>query len=153
MLLTILLLTQAITPPPRPNPSDYLLIKYYRASDPAPFKPVGPNFPDELRKAVQVTMVVVRVVSDREGRVVRATILEGDAKAHDAALRAAIQWSIGHRDGELPEPVKLFFVFRTLPAGTPSEELATVFHGPIGVEVRAAVIPDSSHPPAEAPPQ
>ena len=91
MLLTTLLLTQAITPPPRRNPSAYLLIKYYKASAPAAIKPVAPTFPDELRKAVQVTMVVVGLVTDREGRVCRAVVVEGDSKAHRAALRAAVQ--------------------------------------------------------------
>jgi len=153
MLLTALLLTQAITAPPRPNPSAYLLIKYDKASAPPAIKPVAPSFPDELRKAVQVTIVVVAVVTDREGRVCHAAVVEGDSKARHAALRAAVQWSLEPPDDRFPQPVKLYFMFSTLPASTPPKELATVFYGKYGVEVRATVTPGPLEPQAEAPPQ
>jgi TonB family protein len=103
-------------------------------------KPVPPVFPAKLLGAVQVTTVVVEVIVDEQGRVSRARIVKGDSRAHEAALRAAIQWPVEPpARGASERAVALSFTFRTLPATTPAKELATVFPDPYAVEVRARV--------------
>jgi TonB family protein len=148
MLIAALLLTQAITAPPTPDPSAFLLIKSHSAAIQLPqLKAVAPTFPAELRAAVQVTRVVVDVVVDGHGRIARASIRRGDERAHQAALRAAIQWMFEPDPRDVSErSLALSFSFRTLPAEAKPEELVTVFTQDRGVEVRATVAVEDPRP-------
>ena len=148
MLIAVLLLTQAISPHPTPDPTPYLLIKQeLTPRGPFPVWAVAPIFPTELLPKVQVTTVIVDVLVDRQGLVRRATVVEGDTKAHKAAIKAAQQWVFEPLVAGLPErPVTLSFTFRTLPAWAPPEELVTVFGRKYGVEVRALVASVASEP-------
>jgi TonB family protein len=147
MLLAAVLLAQASLPPPTPDPTRYLLINSDRTSRKALYMPVAPAFPAELCASVQATTVLIDAVLDSQGRVTRAAIVKGDVRAHEAALRAAIQWSFEPPDGETADhEVQLSFVFRTLPATVSAEELEVDFSEKYRVEVRARVATPSSEP-------
>jgi TonB family protein len=147
MLLATVLLAQALAPPPTPDPMRYLLVNSDRAWRKAMHKPVAPAFPAELRTAVQVTTVVIDAVVDSQGRITRASIVKGDSRAHEAALRAAMQWGF-----EIPErdtsghQVRLSFTFRTLPATASAKELKPDFSEKFRVEIRARVATPSPEP-------
>jgi hypothetical protein len=134
MGLLLMLLLQAI-PPER-----FLLTR----ADPAPSGPgalqaVAPSFPEELRESSKPITVVLEVEVDGQGRVVRARAAEGGNQAAvDAVFRAVYQWHFTSRDvGATKQPVKLAFIFRTMPVGTSPDELTTIFRDKYEVEVRA----------------
>jgi hypothetical protein len=134
MELLLVLLLQAI-PPER-----FLLTR----ANPTPAGPrtqqaVAPLFPEALRDSTTPVAVVLEVEVDDQGRVVRArAVEEGNAAALEAAFGAVYQWQFGSRDvGGAKQPIKLVFVFRTMPVGTPADELTTIFRDKYEVEVRA----------------
>jgi hypothetical protein len=100
---------------------------------------VAPSFPETLRDSTTPVTVVLEVEVDDQGRVVRARAVEdANAGAVQAGLRAVYQWQFGSRDvGATKKPIKLVFVFRTMPVGTPPDELTTIFRDKYEVEVRA----------------
>jgi TonB family protein len=147
MVIAALLLAQAMAPPPTPDPTRYLLINSDSASRRSMFKPVAPAFPAELLTAVQVTTVVIDAVVDLQGRITRASIVKGDTRAHEAALRAAMQWAFEPlAKGVSERPVRLSFTFRTLPATASAKELVPDFSEKYRVEVRARVATPPSEP-------
>jgi hypothetical protein len=147
MLIAVLLLAQAMAPPPTPDPSRYLLINSDTAWRRSMFKPVAPAFPAGLLTAVQVTTVVVDAVVDLHGRITRAAIVKGDSRAHEAALRAAIQWTLEPSERRGSERrISLSFTFRTLPATASAKELVPDFSEKYRVEVRARVATPSPEP-------
>ncbi len=147
MLIAAVLLGQALAPPPTPDPRRHLLINSDRAWRQFMHKPVAPAFPVELRSAVQATTVVIDAIVDSQRRVTRASIVEGDTRAHAAALRAAIQWGFEPPANETSErQVRLSFTFRTLPATASAKELEPDFSEKYRVEVRARVAGPPSEP-------
>ena len=147
MLIEALLLAQAMAPPPTPDPKRYLLVNSRRAWRPSTSMLTAPSFPTELLTAVQVTTVVIDAIVDPEGRVIRATIVKGDARAHEAALGATIQRGFEPlAKGNSDRTVTLSFTFRTLPATASAKELEPVFSDKYRVEVRARVATPPSEP-------
>jgi hypothetical protein len=133
MWLLVLLLSQVI-PPER-----YVLVK----GDPLPPGPfpvhvVAPAFPDELASTIKVITVVIEAEIGSDGLVHKAAVSAGKSlKAQEAALRVTPQWRFQWAKAESAgRPVKLVFVFRTMPLGTPPDEITTIFRDKYEVEVR-----------------
>ena len=138
MVIAAVLLAQVSASPPTPDPMRYPLVNSGRAWRQSMYKPVAPAFPAELRTAVQVTTVLIDAVVGSQGRLTRASIVEGDTKAHEAALRAAIQWGFAPSDkGTSYRQLRLSFIFRTLPATASAREIEPDFSERYRVEVRA----------------
>lgn len=141
MLIAAVLLAQAATAaaPSAPDPRRYLLIKTDKPAGPV-VNSVAPVFPAKLLDAVQVTTVVVEALVDQHGRIVRARIVEGDPRAHEAALGAAVQWLFEPPASDASaRTIVLSFTFRTVPTETADADLAATSPDKYAVEVRARV--------------
>lgn len=102
---------------------------------------VAPLYPVIIRGtlgAIDVrTEVSVEMKVDRSGTVTAARSVSGHPILRVPAARAARQWKFASCDMcEEVRTVHLSFIFRTMPRGTPEEEMTPIFGPPYRVEVR-----------------
>jgi hypothetical protein len=135
MGLALLVLLQTVAP------ERFLLTRTQPPlAQPAPVQAIAPAFPDELLESTKPVTVTAVLEVDAEGRTVRAQVPDSAERLPKAAVRAVLEtvpeWHFP--SSAAAHEVKLSFVFRTMPAGTPREQLTTIFRNNDEVEVRAA---------------
>lgn len=135
MGLALLLLLQTVAP------ERYLLTRTQPPlAQPATVQAVAPAFPDELLESVKPVTVPAVLQIDVQGRVVRVQVPDSAEGLPKAAVRAVLgavpEWHFP--SSPATHEIKLSFVFRAMPAGTPRERLTTIFRNNDEVEVRAA---------------
>jgi len=102
---------------------------------------VAPSYPVIVRGTLGVVdvsdEVMVEVQVDGNGAVTSARALSGHPLLRVPAVKAARRWTFAHCDPcRVERTIRLTFIFRTMPRGTPEEELTPVFSSPYQVEVR-----------------
>jgi hypothetical protein len=116
-----------------PDISRYLLL---RAHVPEA-RTVVPEFPKGLKTGPDGARVVLEVEVDREGLPRRSRVVEG---RHYATLKSSMTaifgWRFGPSNGPALRAIQVLFVYRSMPAGTPMEELGPVHRGQYEIEVR-----------------
>ena len=135
MGLALVLLLQTVAP------ERFLLTRTQPPpSQPATVQAVAPVFPEELLESTKSVTVTAVLGVDAEGRIVRAQVPDSVERLPKAAVRAVLEivpeWHFP--SSAATHEVKLSFVFRTMPAGTPRKQLTTIFRNNDEVEVRAA---------------
>jgi TonB family protein len=95
-------------------------------------------FPPDLTTGPQGEVIVLDVEVRPDGLVTRAVLVEGnETTARDSAMKAIRSWRFQPSGGEpSSRTVRVVFVYRTMPAGTPPEGLTTIFRGKYEIEVR-----------------
>ena len=106
---------------------------------------VAPPYPVIVRGtlgAVDVSdEIPVKVQVDGSGAVTSARALGGHPLLRAPSVKAARRWKFAPcHPCRAGRTVRLTFIFRTMPRGTPEEELTPVFSSPYQVEVRRASV-------------
>ncbi len=107
-------------------------------SGPPAIVAIAPMFPTDLTTGPQGEAIILDVEVRPDGLVTRALLVDGnEAAARDSAMKAIRSWRFQPSGGEQSSrTVRVVFVYRTMPAGTPPEGLTTIFRGKYEIEVR-----------------
>jgi TonB family protein len=98
---------------------------------------VAPVFPTDLTTGPEGEAILLDVEIRPDGRVTRAQLVDGnETAARDSAMKAIRGWRFQAGGERSLRTVRVVFVYRTMPAGTPPEGLTTIFRGKYEIEVR-----------------